>query len=64
MTSAIPPVCLKCTWYNPKTFYPRCSAFKDKNIPDNIFYGGAPHNKPIPGDHGIQFKAIKEEPDK
>ena len=32
-----------------------CDAFRD-GIPGNIFWGGKPHDKHYPGDHGIQFE--------
>ena len=33
---------------------PTCAAFPDE-IPDEIFVDGLLHDKPYPGDHGIQF---------
>jgi len=33
-----------------------CAAFPD-GIPQEIAFGENPHAKPVPGDHGIQFKA-------
>ena len=37
---------------------PVCSAYP-KGIPDVIFYNVVPHNQPLKGDNGKQFKPIK-----
>lgn len=36
-----------------------CDAFPDK-IPLEILQGRVSHNKPYPGDHGIQYEKIKK----
>lgn len=39
-----------------------CSAFPD-GIPFDIRSGETPHNKPIPGDHGIQWEPAPDAPE-
>ena len=40
--------------------YYLCEAFREEEIPDEIYVGTFDHVKPYPGDHGIRFKQIKE----
>jgi len=53
------PVCLKCQHFRRELGLP-CAAFP-KGIPDEILVGGNKHDKPYPGDHGIQFEPREEE---
>lgn len=47
--------CIGCIHYIKKK---KCKAFNE--IPDEIIIGSNRHEKPIPGDNGIQFEPIKE----
>ena len=57
------PMCLGCVHYRDfaaqqigqERRVPTCDAFPD-GIPDAIFLSGVEHDKPYPGDHGIQFE--------
>lgn len=33
----------------------RCRAFRNADIPLDVWMGETPHGKPIEGDHGLQF---------
>lgn len=35
----------------------KCTAFRDKDIPVEIFIEGFDHRKPFEGDHGIRWEA-------
>ncbi len=50
-----PPVCLTCTHWHADESPPACDAFPVR-IPDLVWLGGDKHDKPIDGDHGIQFE--------
>lgn len=51
-----PYACWKCKhWKDGGT----CAAFPE-GVPQAIVNGWTPHNKPIEGDHGIQFEALDE----
>jgi len=57
-----PPKCLDCAYYGgPKQygFGLTCKAYP-RGIPEEILEGKIDHDKPYPGDHGIQFKSKKE----
>lgn len=49
--------CLECKYLGETTdkFIPTCKAFP-KGIPDEIFFEKVTHDKPYPGDNGIQFE--------
>jgi len=51
------PACKNCAWL----FFigAECMAYPD-GIPDVIWEGDNKHVKPYPGDHGIQFKSIRQ----
>ena len=38
-----------------------CDAFPEEGIPANFISGRVRHDKPFPGDHGIQFEAKKND---
>lgn len=38
-----------------------CKAFPDE-IPDEIWNGAVPHDRPYPGDRGFQFSPVPKEP--
>ena len=40
---------------------PRCAAFPEE-IPDAILAGEHDHHDPFPGDNGIQYEPLEEEP--
>jgi hypothetical protein len=46
-------ICHTCTHIRKQG---KCDAFPD-GIPLNILVGNLIHNRPLPGDHGIQFEA-------
>ena len=48
------PVCTFCI--HEKDKHRRCKAFRDKDIPIEIWQGKNKHTEPVDGDHGIQFK--------
>lgn len=50
------PVCYKCKHFKENADKPICDAFP-AGIPEAIYYEGHDHNKPYPGDNGIQFEA-------
>ena len=54
------PICHTCKHRkNLSTIPPTCEAFPN-GIPDDIFYEGNPHDKPIPGqDNDIVFEEDK-----
>jgi hypothetical protein len=56
-----PPVCLGCKHFHQDSGMPyRCNAFPgEEGIPDAIFVGGNPHNRPFPGDNGLRFEPIE-----
>jgi len=47
-------ICVLCKHFTPSD-KARCKAFPD-GIPNDIFSGLKGHEKPYPGDHGIQFE--------
>lgn len=47
------PQCFKCVHFH-KTGYNTCAAYPDE-IPTDIWMNEVLHDKPIKGDHGIQF---------
>lgn len=49
--------CLECKYLGETTddFIATCKAFP-KGIPDEIFFEKIIHDKPYPGDNGIQFE--------
>jgi hypothetical protein len=49
------PVCLDCRHLRLKKGNIHCEAFPDE-IPAEIWIGGASHDEPFPGDHGIRFE--------
>lgn len=51
--------CITCRHYRGLT---TCDAFPD-GIPDVIVTGEHDHTDPYPGDHGIQYEPVDEEPD-
>lgn len=53
------PQCVNCQWRS-QINLAVCVAFPT-GIPDEILSGGAKHDKPYKGDHGIQFKAKAKE---
>ena len=53
------PVCPECKNWNVGT--ETCRAFQE-NIPNEIFIKGNPHIEPFPGDRGIHFEPLEEEP--
>ncbi len=46
--------CLFCRHLDPQNF-PHCAAYPD-GIPLPILAGDVPHDRALPGDHGIQFE--------
>ena len=50
------PVCLHCKHL---LYYPYCKAFLD-GIPDKVRLAKNNHRKPIQGDNGIRYEAVKE----
>ncbi len=48
--------CHVCRHVDPQGL-PRCAAFPD-GIPLPILAGDLPHDRPLPGDHGIQFAPL------
>lgn len=61
MTIGLNPVCLKCKHYHSTNFEGfTCDAFPD-GIPDELFFEGEKHIKPLPEqDNGIVFEPIEE----
>jgi hypothetical protein len=67
MTTIVPPECQirGCKYFNPDNFkvdiknkrYGGCDAFPD-GIPAEIWTGKNLHDKPYPGDHGVQFEPV------
>lgn len=59
------PVCLKCRHYHKGEAQEgfTCTAFPD-GIPDAIYEGENNHTRPYPGDNGIQFEPLKQQPEK
>jgi len=59
-TFYIPPMCFSCAHYtgdNATIAGSNCKAFP-KQIPNAILLGYVIHDKPIDGDHGIQFEPL------
>lgn len=50
-----PPHCLQCKHYQEGSAPPTCKAYQLEIIAE-IWIGGDPHTKPMPGDNGIQFE--------
>lgn len=51
------PLCLKCVRFHEDSHEGfTCDAFPE-GIPDEIVLGGFNHNRPFPGDNGMQFVA-------
>ena len=62
-TFYIPPMCFSCVHYtgdNATIAGSNCKAFPDQ-IPNAILLGYVIHDKPIDGDHGIQFERLFSE---
>jgi len=66
MTTGPAPQCLSCVHRiklgfdeDPRTATMRCKAFPD-GIPDELWNTRVFHDKPYPGDRGIQFKRKSE----
>lgn len=53
------PSCLVCRHFDPRGL-PRCTAYPD-GIPLPIIGGDLAHDRPLPGDHGIQFEPLTRE---
>jgi hypothetical protein len=56
VTLELRQACQNCRHFDP-TGMPRCAAFPDR-IPLPIVSGELPHDRPVPGDHGIRFEPI------
>ena len=50
--------CLFCRHFDAERFG-RCAAYPD-GIPLPILAGDVPHDRPLPGDHGIQFESVDD----
>jgi len=57
MTTIVMP-CLSCRHYHG---FQKCDAYPER-IPDKILAWKHDHREPYPGDHGIRYEPIKEEP--
>lgn len=51
--------CEVCRHLLPHGGLPRCAAYPD-GIPLPILAGDLPHDRPLPGDHGIQFAPVDD----
>lgn len=53
-------ICTECIHWD-KENPTSCEAFPyPKKIPKQVWFGSDKHNKPIAGDHGIQFEEKKD----
>jgi len=50
--------CDVCRHFDPRGL-PRCAAYPD-GIPLPILGGDIAHDRPLPGDHGIQFRSVAD----
>ena len=52
--------CVDCKHFTGTREHPHvCKAFPD-GIPDDVYWGKVSHDKPVDGDHGIQFELIEK----
>lgn len=55
MPYAVTNMCRSCNWATDLSNDGRsCGAYK--RIPEEIWFEGADHTQPLPGDHGIRFQ--------
>lgn len=69
MSSRAMPQCMACGRYRSPlsaenttgTTGPSCAAFPD-GIPDQVWSNQVDHREPLPGDHGLQWVSLDDQP--